>query len=141
VAGRSEHRRLIEFRPSIATARGSAHGFAGRILESSGDTVDGGSGGSGIAGGFVEQVRFDGPGAAGTPLGGGHFLDQAELEAVDGLEPLDVMSEDGLKRLGGFIGANRQSRQNCGCFIPALTVHQAQTEAGSLTLVVSPSAR
>jgi hypothetical protein len=53
----------------------------------------GGGGRSGIAGGFAEHLGLDRPGAAAAPPGGDHFLDQAELEAIDGLDPLDVMGQ------------------------------------------------
>jgi hypothetical protein len=82
-----------------------------QALKGGGDASDGGSGRVGSGGGFSEQMGLDGPGAAGAPPGGDHFLDQAELEAIDGLETLDVMSEDGLKGFRRFVVEDQAAGQ------------------------------
>ena len=59
MAGRSEHRRLIEFRPCIATARGFAHGFAGRIPCDADDAAGIGTKAAGKGQHFKEGLTAD----------------------------------------------------------------------------------
>jgi hypothetical protein len=69
-------------------------GCGGQVGESGGNAAD-----------FVAvEAGFDGPGAAHAPEGGGHFLDDAELDAVDGAEALDVLVEEGVEVLAGLVG-------------------------------------
>jgi hypothetical protein len=51
----------------------------------------------------VEQLGFDGPGAAHAPPGCGHFLDEAELDAVGRLEARQVFGQDGFESFGRFV--------------------------------------
>jgi hypothetical protein len=62
-------------------------------------------GGIGIGGsrGGVDQLGFDGPGAAHAPTGGHHFLHHPEFEGAGGLELLYVLGQESLERLGGFV--------------------------------------
>ena len=53
--------------------------------------------------GVVEEAGFDGPGAAHAPVGGGHFLDHAELDPVGGGEAVEVVREQSLERLARFV--------------------------------------
>jgi hypothetical protein len=94
----------------VTMHQGEGGGF-GQALKGGGDASDGGSGRVGSGGGFAEHMGLDGPGAAAAPPGGDHFFDQAELEAVGGLETLDVMSEDGLKGFRGFVVEHQAAGQ------------------------------
>jgi len=51
---------------------------------------------------FLEKAVLDGPEAAQAPVGGGHFLDHAELDAIQGAEMFDVLREEILEGLAGF---------------------------------------
>jgi hypothetical protein len=52
--------------------------------------------------GRIDGAGFDGPGAPQTPRRSGHFFDDAKLQAIGGLEALDVKIEQFLKSLGGL---------------------------------------
>ncbi len=54
----------------------------------------------------IEGAGFDGPGAAHAPEGEGHFLDDAELDAIGGLKAGDVLGDNGTEGLRGFIFEN-----------------------------------
>ena len=41
-----------------------------------------------------------------APEGGGHFLDDAELDVVEGAEAVDVLSEEGVEVPAGLVGQN-----------------------------------
>lgn len=85
-------------------------GGVGKGLKGCGHTVDRGNvGGIGSVG--IEHVSLDGPGAAHAPGGGDHFLDEAELCGVGGLVALDVLGEEGLKGLGGFVLKDQTASQ------------------------------
>jgi len=49
-----------------------------------------------------EKLRLDRPGAAETPVGGGHFLDHAEFDFVDRGEALEVEVQQLLEGFAGF---------------------------------------
>jgi hypothetical protein len=49
-----------------------------------------------------EEALLDGPEAAHAPVGGGHFLDHPELDAVDGVEVLQVTGDQGVELGAGF---------------------------------------
>jgi hypothetical protein len=86
----------------LVTVHEAQGGFGGEVLEGVGYAIEriGGS----LSGGFIfEQSGFDGPGAAETPVGSDHLLDQAELHAVGGLETIEVFRQDGLETFGRFI--------------------------------------
>ena len=51
---------------------------------------------------FLEKAVLDGPEAAQSPVGGGHFLDHAELDAIQGAEMFDVLREERLEGFAGF---------------------------------------
>jgi hypothetical protein len=82
----------------VAVEQGEAMGIGG-ILK-------GGSQEAGSVTGFrdveavVQQLGFDGPGAAHAPPGGDHFFDDAELDAVGWLEAPQVVGQD-LRETGG----------------------------------------
>jgi hypothetical protein len=56
-----------------------------------------------IADGFIHQAILDGPGAAHAPIGGNHFLDHGELDAIGGGETLDMLGHEVVKTLVGFV--------------------------------------
>jgi len=56
--------------------------------------------------GALEEIGFDGPGAAHAPIGGGHFFDHAHLDVIEGSEAIDELVKQGLEALAGFIGEN-----------------------------------
>jgi hypothetical protein len=59
-----------------------------------------------IADGLIHQAILDGPGAAHAPIGGNHFLDHGELDAIGGGETLDMLSYEVVKTLVGFVLQN-----------------------------------
>ena len=75
-------------------------GEVGESAGNAGDLVVGLVGGHGV---FVE-TGFDGPGAAQAPEGGDHFLDDAELDVVDGAVALDVLVEEDVEVLAALVG-------------------------------------
>jgi hypothetical protein len=54
--------------------------------------------------GVFVKTGFDGPGAAQAPEGGDHFLDDAELDVVDGAVALDVLVEEDVEVLAALVG-------------------------------------
>jgi hypothetical protein len=88
--------------PGFVAVHERKGGGVGKGLKRAGHAVDWGNfGGIGRAG--VEHAGFDGPGAAHAPGGADHFLDETELYRVGRLVALDVLGEEGLKRLGRFV--------------------------------------
>ena len=89
---------------------------AGFVAVEEGEVGGGGEAGEGggeaaeLVVGFVvlageaifEQPAFDGPEAAHAPICGGHFLDHAEFDAVDGFETLEVSGDQGVELGAGF---------------------------------------
>ena len=77
-----------------------------------GKGAEGGGKAGEIAGGGLrielggEKAGLDGPGAAKTPVGGGHFLDHAEFDAIDRTEAVEVGSQEIVKTLAGLAGEN-----------------------------------
>jgi hypothetical protein len=57
-----------------------------------------------VVDGLREHVGFNGPGAAQTPEGGDHFLDDAELDVVDGVVELDVLVHEDVEAGAGLGG-------------------------------------
>jgi hypothetical protein len=49
-----------------------------------------------------EEAVLNGPVAAQAPVGGGHFLDHAELDAIARAEMFDVLREESLESLARF---------------------------------------
>jgi hypothetical protein len=78
-------------------------GRGGQVGESAGKAAELVTGLAGSHGVFVE-TGFDGPGAAQTPEGGDHFLDDAELDVVDGAVALDVLIEEDVEVLAALVG-------------------------------------
>ena len=52
--------------------------------------------------GGIQEVALDGHGAALAPVGGNHFLDEAQFDIVEGAEAGDVHLEEGLEELAIF---------------------------------------
>ena len=77
-------------------------GCGGQVGESAGDAADLVAGLAGVDG-VVEEVGFDGPGAAHAPEGGGHFLDDAELDVVDGAVAVEVLAHEDVEVLAGLV--------------------------------------
>jgi len=73
-------------------------GRSGHVAESGGEAANLVSGRVGLFGqGVLEDAFLDSPGAAHAPIGGCHFLDQPELDAVDGPEALQMLGEKGFE--------------------------------------------
>jgi hypothetical protein len=71
-------------------------GTGGELAEGAGEAVEFvGSGRAGVHF-VVHHIHLDGEGAAGAPVGGDHFLDEAAFDLVDGLEAVVVGLEHGL---------------------------------------------
>jgi hypothetical protein len=49
-----------------------------------------------------QEAGFDGPGAAEAPIGGGHLLDHADFDVIDGAKAAEVQVEQRLEILLGF---------------------------------------
>ena len=56
------------------------------------------------ADGVIEEAGFDGPDTAEAPGGGDHLLDKAELDAVGGREPSEMLIEQGFEALLRLVG-------------------------------------
>jgi hypothetical protein len=52
---------------------------------------------------FGEELGFDGPGPAHAPPSGHHLLNDAKLDAVGGLEALEVIGQDFSEAFGRFV--------------------------------------
>ena len=50
-----------------------------------------------------EELIFDDPGTAETPIGGGHLLDHAEFELIGGSESLQIIRESCLEAIRRFV--------------------------------------
>jgi len=77
-------------------------GFAG-LLGGGGGNAHGLVAGRLIAEGLFHQAILDGPGSAHAPMGHGHFLNHAELDAIGGSEALDILGHEVVKALTGFV--------------------------------------
>jgi hypothetical protein len=82
----------------VAVEQGEAMGIGG-VLKG-GSQQAGSVTGLGDVEALVQQLGFDGPGAAHAPPGGDHLFDDAELDAVGWLEALQVAGQD-LRETGG----------------------------------------
>jgi hypothetical protein len=74
-------------------------GAGGESGEAVGDALDGDSGLE-AGGGLIHHLGLDGPAAVLAPVGGGHFLDERQFDAVGGLKVLDVRAEEGGEGFG-----------------------------------------
>ena len=75
------------------------------------ESIAGGLGGDGP----VEAAGLDGPGAAHAPVGGDHFLDEAVLDGVDGVEAGGELIVDEAEGLGAFaVEADASGEQTVG---------------------------
>ncbi len=61
--------------------------------------------------GFLDEAILDGPGAAHAPIGGGHLLDETELDVIDGAEALEVEAEELFERCRTFVRQEDRLRQ------------------------------
>ena len=77
-------------------------GMGGGIGEGGGHAVDFVAGGLGF-GVVLKDAGFKGPGAAHAPVGSGHFLDETELEAIFGLEAVEVLGKEGFEGGARFV--------------------------------------
>ena len=60
---------------------------------------------------MIHQAILDGPSAAHAPVGGDHFLDHGELDAIGGSETLDMLGHEVVKTLAGFVFENHALSQ------------------------------
>ena len=74
-----------------------------------GETAEGGGKAAEVVGSFVlagetvlEQAALDGPEAAHAPVGGGHFLDHSEFDAIHRFEAIEVAGDQGVELGAGF---------------------------------------
>jgi hypothetical protein len=51
----------------------------------------------------LQHAGLDGPGAAQASIRGSHFFDHVELHVVGRLDAVDVLLEEGLKAVAGFV--------------------------------------
>src|SRR5580692_6074997 len=56
---------------------------------------------------MVERLGFDAPDAVEAPVGGAHFLDHPEFDAVGRLETALVILDEDIEVLGTFAGENQ----------------------------------
>ena len=56
-----------------------------------------------LADGLFHQAILDGPGAAHAPIGGDHFLDHGELDAIGRGETLLMLGDELVEALTGFV--------------------------------------
>ncbi len=85
----------------VAVHEGEA-GVGGGVGEGGGHAIDF------VAGGLsfcvvLKDAGFEGPGAAHAPVGSRHFLDETELEAIGGLEAVEVLGEEGIEGCARFV--------------------------------------
>jgi hypothetical protein len=80
-------------------------GCGGQVGESAGNAADCVAGLAGVDG-VVVEAGFDGPDAAHAPEGGGHFLDDAELDVVGGAVAVDVLGHEDVEVLARLVGQN-----------------------------------
>ena len=74
----------------------------GQVGEGGGDARGLVAGGL-IADGLFHQAILDGPGAAHAPIGGNHFLDHGELDAIGGGETLLMLGDELVEALTRFV--------------------------------------
>jgi hypothetical protein len=93
---------IDEMKAGLVTVHEAEGGFGGEVLEGVGYAIEriGGSLGVGL---IFEQSGLDGPGAAEPPVGSDHLLDEAELDAIGGLDAIEVGRQDRLETFGRFI--------------------------------------
>ena len=77
-------------------------GGGGQFGEGSGDASGLVAGGL-ITDGLFHQAILDGPGSAHAPMGRGHFLDDAELNAIGGGEALGMLCHEVVKTGARFV--------------------------------------
>jgi len=51
----------------------------------------------------IEEAVFDGPRAAHAPEGGDHLFDHADFDGVEGIEAVEIGTEESLKCFIGFV--------------------------------------
>ena len=64
-----------------------------------------------MAEGLFHEAILDGPSAAHAPIGSGHFLDHAELDAVGGSETLGMLGYEVIKTRTRFVFQNHAPSQ------------------------------
>ena len=86
----------------VAVEEGKFRGCS-EFAEGAGDAGDVITFGEGVQ--FLgEEGIFDGPGAAEAPVGSGHLLDHAELDAIERAEAFEVFGEERVEALARFAG-------------------------------------
>lgn len=93
---------IIEMEAGLVTVHEAQGGFGGEFGEGIGNAIHGIAGW--LCGGFIfEEAGFLSPGAAKTPVGSDHLLDQADLHAIGGLEDGEVIHHYRLETFEGFV--------------------------------------
>jgi hypothetical protein len=104
---------IVEVETSLVTVHEDEGGRGGETGEGIGDAVEGISGR--LGGSFVfEQAGFESPGAAKTPVGSDHLLDQADFNAIGRLQATEVIVQDSLETLGRFISHDEMAGEQPG---------------------------
>src|ERR1039458_2085563 len=88
---------IVEMKSCLVTVHEAEGGFGGEIIEGASEAIEriGGL----LGGGFIfEEPGFHGQGAAEAPVGSDHILDHAELHAIGGLEAIEGVIYDRLKK-------------------------------------------
>jgi len=91
-----------EVEAGLVAVEESELGGGGQLAEGGSEAVELGGG---VAGGHVviEGAGFDGEGAAQVPIGGDHFLDEADLDIVEGGEAVGIGVEELAEAVLAFV--------------------------------------
>ncbi len=84
---------------TVDQGKGWGLGESGEGVGHAVEAVGGGLGGDLL----LQHSGFEGPGAAQTPVGRGHLLDHPQLEAVGGLEAIEIVAHEAFETLGGLV--------------------------------------
>jgi len=94
---------VIQMETGLVLVHEAEGGPFGETAEGGGHTVERAAAGLGLDLLF-HHAGLKGPGAAETPVGNDHFLDEAVLHAIGGPEAIEVVVEDVLEAVLGFSG-------------------------------------
>jgi len=86
---------MQEAQRGLAGELGEGGGEAGELVAVRGGRLAGDRG--------IHDSGFQCPGAALAPEGGDHLLDHAQLNAVGRAEAVEILGQEGVKALAGFV--------------------------------------